>query len=369
MDPEPSKTGDPALGLLTVLRDDGSADPAYDPFLAPETLLAIYREMRRLRILDAALVALQRQGRIGFYGACLGQEAVPIATAFAVELSDPVFPALRESAVMLVRGFPLERYLAQVFGSGDDVLKGRQMPSHMSSRAVNVVSWSSTVATQLPQAVGAAWAARKTGSRSVTVGFVGEGGTSSADFHAAANFAGVFRAPCLIICQNNSWALSTPAERQTASETFAIKAKAYGIQGVRIDGNDALAVYRTVAEARVRAVAGAGPTLIECVTYRMGPHSTSDDPDLYRSGDAIDAWKNRDPIVRLRRHLEYLGIMEASLDARIGTELDYEIKRAITAAEAKAPPDRDTMFDDVYAERPWNLEEQAREIAAPKGEG
>lgn len=361
MDPEPPKTGDPTLDLLQVLRDDGSADPAYDPFLAPETLLAMYREMRRLRALDAALVALQRQGRIGFYGACLGQEAVPIATAFAVEPSDLVFPALRESAIMLVRGFPLERYIAQVFGSSDDVLKGRQMPSHMSARAVNVVSWSSTVATQLPQAVGAAWAARKAGARSVTIGFVGEGGTSSADFHAAANFAAVFRAPCLIIVQNNAWALSTPVERQTASETFAVKAKAYGMQGARIDGNDALAVYRTVAEARVRAVAGAGPTLIECVTYRMGPHSTSDDPDVYRSSDAVEEWKVRDPIARLRRHLEYLGIMEAALDARMGNELDDEIKRAIASAETKPPPDRDTMFDDVYAERPWNLEEQARE--------
>jgi pyruvate dehydrogenase E1 component alpha subunit/2-oxoisovalerate dehydrogenase E1 component alpha subunit len=361
MDPEPPKTGDPSLDLSRVLRDDGSADPACDPFLAPETLLAMYREMRKLRTLDAALVALQRQGRIGFYGACLGQEAVPIATAFAVEPSDLVFPALRESAVMLVRGFPLERYIAQVFGSSDDVLKGRQMPSHMSARAVNVVSWSSTVASQLPQAVGAAWAARKTGARSATVGFVGEGGTSSPDFHAAANFAAVFRAPCLIVCQNNAWALSTPANRQTVSETFAVKAKAYGMHGVRIDGNDVLAVYRTVAEARVRAVAGAGPTLIECVTYRMGPHSTSDDPDAYRSSEGVEEWKRRDPIVRLRRHLEYLGIMEAALDARMGNELDDEIKQAIAAAEAKPPPDRATMFDDVYAERPWHLEEQARE--------
>lgn len=363
MDPSSAANDDPSLGLLEVLRDDGSADPAHDPFLAPETLLGMYREMRRVRSLDAALVALQRQGRIGFYGACLGQEAVPVAAAFAVEPSDPVFPALRESSIMLVRGFPLERYLAQVFGSADDVLKGRQMPSHMSAHAVNVVSWSSTVAAQLPQAVGAAWAARKAGARSVTIGFVGEGGTSSSDFHAAANFAGVFRAPCIIICQNNAWALSTPTTRQTASATFAVKAKAYGIHGVRIDGNDALAIYRTVAEARVRAVAGAGTTLIECVTYRMGPHSTSDDPEAYRSNEAVEQWKSRDPIVRLRRHLEYLGIMDAQLDERMGREIEEAVRAAISAAEAKGPPDRDTLFDDVYAERPWNLQEQAEELA------
>jgi pyruvate dehydrogenase E1 component alpha subunit len=364
--PTPPKTGDPTLDLLQVLRDDGSADPACDPFLAPETLLAIYREMRRLRALDGALVALQRQGRIGFYGPSLGQEAVPIATAFAIEPSDLVFPALRESSIMLVRGFPLERYLAQIFGTSDDVLKGRQMPSHMSARSVNVVSWSSAVATQLPQAVGAAWAARKAGARSVTVGFVGEGGTSSPDFHAAANFAGVFRAPCIIVCQNNSWALSTPVNRQTASATFAVKAKAYGIQGVRIDGNDALAVYRTVAEARVRAVAGAGPTLVECVTYRMGPHSTSDDPDAYRPSESVDEWKARDPIARLRRHLEYLGIMDSAIDDRLTAELDEEIRSAISVAESKAPPERATMFDDVYATRPWNLEEQAAELEKVK---
>lgn len=366
MDPSPAESADPALGFLEVLREDGRADPAYDPFLAPETLLSMYREMRRVRAVDAALVALQRQGRVGFYGACLGQEAVPIATAFAIEPSDLVFPALRESSIMLARGFPLDRYLAQVFGSSEDVLKGRQMPSHMSGRAVNVVSWSSAVATQLPHAVGAAWAARKTGARSATVGFVGEGGTSSADFHAAANFAAVFRAPCILICQNNAWALSTPAARQTASATFAVKAKAYGMPGVRIDGNDALAVYRTVAEARVRAVAGAGPTLVECVTYRMGPHSTSDDPDLYRPEGAADEWKSRDPIARLRKHLEYLGIIDGVLDDRLGAEIDAEVRGAISVAEAKGPPDRDTMFDDVYAERTWNLVEQARELESVK---
>jgi len=349
-----------------VLADDGRADPSHDPFLAPETLTAMYREMRRVRAVDAALVALQRQGRIGFYGACLGQEAVPIATAFATEPSDLVFPALRESSIMLARGFPLHRYLAQVFGTADDVLKGRQMPSHMSARAVNVVAWSSTVATQLPQAVGAAWAARKARARSATIGFVGDGGTSSPDFHAALNFAGVFRAPCIVIVQNNGWALSTPPTRQTASVTFAIKAKAYGMPGVRIDGNDALAIYRTVTEARVRAVAGAGPTLIECVTYRMGPHSTSDDSGLYQSDADLEEWKRRDPIVRLRRHLEYLGIIDEALDHRLGAEIDEEARSAISVAEAKGPPDRESMFDDVYAERPWNLVEQSRELAALK---
>jgi pyruvate dehydrogenase E1 component alpha subunit/2-oxoisovalerate dehydrogenase E1 component alpha subunit len=330
MDPEPALTGDPTLDLLRVLREDGSADPACDPFLAPETLLAIYREMRRLRVLDDTLVALQRQGRIGFYGACLGQEAVPISTAFAIEPSDLVFPALRESSVMLARGFPLERYLAQVFGSSDDVLKGRQMPSHMSARAVNVVSWSSTVATQLPQAVGAAWAARKAGARSVTVGFVGEGGTSSPDFHAAANFAGVFRAPCLIIVQNNAWALSTPANRQTASETFAVKAKAYGMQGVRIDGNDASPFWNRCRSSRC-AVAGAGPLSSNASPTEWAPPLDERRPGLYQT----PTWTMESP----RSVAGSVATSNISASGphstRMSKELDGEIKQAIAVAETR----------------------------------
>jgi pyruvate dehydrogenase E1 component alpha subunit/2-oxoisovalerate dehydrogenase E1 component alpha subunit len=354
---------DPALGLLTVLRDDGRTDPVTDPFLAPETLLAMYREMRRVRALDAALVGLQRQGRIGFYGASLGQEAVAVGAAFAVEPTDWVFPALRESVILLVRGFPLARYLAQLYGSADDVLKGRQMPNHMSARSANVVSWSSAVATQLPHAVGAALAARKSGARSAVLGFVGEGGTSAPDFHAAMNFAAVFRAPCILVCQNNQWAISTPAGRQTASASFAVKAKAYGMPGVRVDGNDALAVYRAVADARVRAVAGAGPTFIECVTYRLGPHSTSDDPSRYQSSEDVEKWTARDPVLRFERHLAYLGLFDAEAEKRLGAELDQQIADAIAAAEAKPPPARSTLFEDVYADLPWHLAEQETELA------
>ena len=176
---------DPALGLKRVLRDDGHTDPAVDPFLSSDLLLRMHREMCRIRVLDARMVALQRQGRIAFFGSSLGQEATPVASACALEPQDWVFPALRESAIMLIRGFPLEKYLAQVFGNQLDVLKGRQMPSHLSARAVNQVSWSSCIATQLPHAVGAAWAAKKRGDSVVTVGFLGDGATSQPDFHAA----------------------------------------------------------------------------------------------------------------------------------------------------------------------------------------
>ena len=219
----------PDLGLYRVLNDDGSADPATDPAIDGALALRAYREMKRLRLLDARMILLQRQGRVGFYGACTGQEATPIAAALAIEPTDWVFQALRESVMMLVRGFPLQQYIAQVFGNAGDILKGRQMPSHMSGRSVNHVSWSSCLGPQLPQAVGAAWAAKLKGERTVVLGFVGDGATSEPDFHAAMNFAAVFKTPSVLVCQNNHWAISVPASRQTASATFAVKGRAYEI--------------------------------------------------------------------------------------------------------------------------------------------
>jgi pyruvate dehydrogenase E1 component subunit alpha len=354
---------DPALGLLQVLRDDGRADPTTDPVLASEQLVAIYRAMRRVRILDTRMVALQRQGRIGFYGSTTGQEASPIATAFAIEPGDWVFPALRESAIMLVRGFALTKYLAQVFGNDLDVLKGRQMPSHMSGREVHQVSWSSCIGPQVPQAVGAAWAAKLRGDKVVTVGFLGDGATSEPDFHNAMNFAAVFRAPCVMICQNNHWSISVPTSRQTASKTLAVKARGYGLPGVRVDGNDVLAVYRAVSDAAALARSGGGPTFIECVTYRMGAHSTSDDPSRYRSEEEVQAWAKKDPILRLRRHLVYLELLDDALDQKIEAEINEEISAAVAEVERHGPPAQGTLFDDVYAEPTWNLVEERAELA------
>src|SRR5580698_9395479 len=187
MNPEELRDDDPDIALRTVLRDDGTADTTADPGLSHDVLLRGYREMRRLRLLDARMILLQRQGRVGFYGAAHGQEAVPIATGLAVDAGDWVFPALREQSVMLVRGFPLQAFVAQVFGNSGDVLKGRQMPSHQSGKAVHQVSWSSCIGPQLPQAVGAAWAMRASKTDAVAIGFCGDGATSQADFHNAMN--------------------------------------------------------------------------------------------------------------------------------------------------------------------------------------
>ncbi|MCC6214347.1 MAG: 3-methyl-2-oxobutanoate dehydrogenase [Polyangiaceae bacterium] len=354
----------PDLGLFQVLRDDGSTDPATDPFLPQDTLLRMYRELRRVRLLEVRMVALQRQGRVGFYGTCTGQEATPIGVGFAADPGDWVFPALRESAIMLVRGFPLDRYIAQVFGNELDVLKGRQMPSHMSARQVNQVSWSSCIGPQIPQAVGAAWAAKMRRRSMVAIGFMGDGATSQPDFHNAMNFAGVFKVPCVLVCQNNHWSISVPTSRQTSSATLAIKARAYGLPGVRVDGNDLLAVYRATADAAARARDGGGPTFLECVTYRIGAHSTSDDPTRYRSEAEVEEWKKRDPLDRFRRYLVHQGLVDDAHDAQLDAEIGDEISAAIAAVEGRANPPRDSIFDDVYARPPWHLEEQRRELLA-----
>lgn len=354
----------PDLGLYSLLRDDGSVAEARDPELPADLAWRSYRFIKMLRLLDARMILLQRQGRVGFYGACTGQEATPIGTGLALAEQDWVFPALRESAIMLVRGHSLTTYLAQVFGNAGDVSKGRQMPSHMSARSVKQVSWSSCIGTQLPQAVGAAWAARLRGDDTAVVGFIGDGGTSEPDFHNALNFAGVYKAPCVIVCQNNQFAISVRPDRQTASTTYAIKGRAYGVPSIRVDGNDVLAVFHAVSQALARARRGEGPTFIETLTYRIGAHSTSDDPSRYRRQEEVDAWLARDPLQRVRRHLVRLGQLTDARDAALEAELNDAIGHAIAEAEAFPSPDRATIFDDVYDALPWNLRDQRDELLA-----
>jgi pyruvate dehydrogenase E1 component alpha subunit/2-oxoisovalerate dehydrogenase E1 component alpha subunit len=351
-------TVDPALGLFRVLDDHGGVEPGFDSSLSDESRLRMFRELVRVRRLDERLTALQRQGELGFHGAAFGQEAVPVGAAFGVETGDWVFPALRESAIMLVRGFPLQLYLAQAFGSAGDVAKGRQMPSHQAGRRVNQVSWSSCIATQLPHAVGMALAARRARASTIALAFLGDGATSHPDFHAALNLAGVLRAGVVFVCQNNQYALSVPAARQTASASFAIKARAYGFPGVRIDGNDVLAVESAVRAAAARARAGSGPTLIECVTYRRGAHSTSDDPSRYRHPEEEREWAARDPLSRFRQHLVSRGLLDETRAAAMLAAIEREIDTALAAARAEPPPALATLWEDVYAGQPWHLVEQ-----------
>lgn len=320
--------------------------------------------MARIRVVDERMATLQRAGRVGFYGVCTGQEAACLGSAHALRPTDWIFPALRECAAMLLRGFPLVPYLAQVFGNSGDVAKGRQMPSHQAGRAVNQVSWSSCIGNQLPQAVGAAWAAKLKRDDTVVLTYLGDGATSTGDFHSAMNFAGVVRAPVVFLCQNNHWSISVPVRAQTASANIAEKARAYGFPGVKVDGNDVEAVYAATAEAVARARRGEGPTLIEAETYRVGPHSSADDPSRYRDEAEVAEWRAKDPLVRTRARLEALGRWDAAREAALQAELLDEVNAAIREAEALPPPALESLFEDVYARLPWHLAEQRAELLA-----
>lgn len=264
--------------LYAVVDEEGRLADEAELTLADPALLALYRWMVLERLLDERMITLQRQGRIGFYVGSIGEEATVFGTAAAMAPQDWIFPSYREHGAAFLRGLPLATFMCGLFGNAGDAVKGRQMPCHESWAPGHFVSISSPIATQVPQAVGAAWAARIQGHDMVPLCFFGDGSTSANDFHTGLNFAAVQRLPVVFACRNNGWAISVPREAQTASETIAQKAIGYGMRGERVDGNDLLAVYNATRRARARAAAGEGPTLLECVTYRMEGHSTSDDP-------------------------------------------------------------------------------------------
>ena len=349
---------EPETPLLSILGDGEGAAGVQVPKLPPELLKKAFRTMLLVRALDAKMTNLQRQGRIGFYGACTGQEATPIGTAMALRPDDWVFPALREGSTALYRGLRVSHYVAQCMGNDHDLQRGRQMPCHYMDRSVNHVSWSSVIATQLPHAAGAAYAMKLKGKDTVAVGFLGDGATSENDFHSAMNFAAVTRSPVVFVCQNNQFAISVQHDHQTATRTYAEKAAAYGMPGVRVDGNDILAVHQAVAEAVERARGGGGPTLIEALTYRLVPHSTSDDPSRYRDERQYEHWKGRDPLRIFRRHLEKRGIWSQKWEDQLQAELDAEVEVAIREAEQAGLPEPGSMFEDVYAHVPQLLLDQ-----------
>ncbi|RMH39229.1 MAG: 3-methyl-2-oxobutanoate dehydrogenase [Deltaproteobacteria bacterium] len=324
----------------------------------------MYRGMLTIRIVDERMLALQRQGRIGFYGEARGQEAGVIGSAAATEPDDWFVPALREAGGGIYRGLPLRAYIAQIFGNAADVSKGRQLPCHPCDRATHYVVMSSCVSTQIPHATGIGWAMKIAGDRGrVCVGFMGDGGTSTADFHVALNFAGVARAPVVFICQNNQWAISTPRDRQTASETYAVKGIGYGIESLRVDGNDVLATYTATRYAVDKARRGDGPTFIEFLTYRVSAHSSSDDPSRYRDESVTAVWRDeRDPIARFRAFLTRRGWMSDDDHDRMAADIEAEVRAAIAEQERIGPPPLDTLIEDVYETPTWLLREQLHEL-------
>jgi pyruvate dehydrogenase E1 component alpha subunit/2-oxoisovalerate dehydrogenase E1 component alpha subunit len=318
--------------------------------------------MARLRRIDERMTLLQRQGRIGFYGAALGEEAAVIGSASALGAEDWLVPALRQNGAMLLRGYPLLTWMAQSFGSVLDPAHGRQMPNHPAAREVNQVSWSSCIGNQIPQGVGIAFAMKREGTQRVCMTYFGDGATSEADFHCAMTFAGVWRVPCVLVCQNNQWAISVGVEKQSKQPEIWRKAQAYGFAGVRVDGNDVEAVYAAAADAVDKARSGGGPTLLELFTYRVGAHSTSDDPNVYRDDKAGHAWfATHDPLPRALAACAREGVLSAAEVSEALRALDRELEAAVKTIEAAGLPPHDTLFSDVYATMPWHLQEQAKE--------
>jgi pyruvate dehydrogenase E1 component subunit alpha len=334
-----------------------------------EGLLDAYRLMVLARSTDERCLSLQRQGRIGFYAPLMGQEAAQVGASRALAPEDWIFPAYRELAVALARGVPLRAIFDQLLGNAEDLIKGRQMPNHFGFRSVNFVVASSPIGTQITQAVGAAMAAQRRKDAIVTIAFFGDGATSSNDFHAGLNFAGVYQTPTIFFCQNNQWAISLPRERQTHSATLAEKGSAYGIPGVLVDGNDLSAVYDAVRQARERALSGHGPTLIEAEVYRFGPHSTSDDPKRYRTDEALAAAKERDPIGRLRSHLIAKGRWTEASDRALWEKVRAEVAHTFEAAEKANALDPRSIFEDVFAQLSPRLAEERAEYDGLVREG
>lgn len=327
-------------------------EPSAPNTVSNELALKIYQDMVLLRTFDEKALNLQRQGRVGTFPPSLGQEATEIGSAHALSKKDWMAPSYRDHGALYVHGVPFENVILFAMGrAGSLAGEVRALPSSI------------PIATHLPHAVGLALAARMQGEDAIAIAYFGDGGTSEGDFHEALNFAGVFKAPVIFLCQNNGWAISIPVSRQTASPTLAQKAEAYGIRGVRVDGNDALAVYQVVKEARERALAGEGPTLIESLTYRLGPHTTADDPTRYRDTEEVVSWRgDRDPIVRLGTYLQQRGILAPDELEGVRDNAQEWVNQAVEAAEAMPPVKPVEMFEHVYATMPARLVQQLQDF-------
>ena len=323
-------------------------------------LVRMYRHMVRARLFDRRAVRLQRQGRLGTYAPLMGQEACQVGSALALGERDWLLPTYRDHGATLARGLPMT--LVLLFWRGRE--EGNDIPPELPIFPVAVA-----VASQLPHAVGLGMAARMRGDPVAALVYFGDGATSEGEFHEAMNFAGVFQAPVVFFCQNNGFAISTPLHRQTAAGTLASRAAGYGLPAVRVDGNDAAAVYVCTRHALERARRGGGPTFIEACTYRLGPHTTSDDPSRYRSAEEERRWAERDPLRRLRRLLEARGLWDEAAEAAWQRQVELEMEEAVRTVESMAPPDPDLMFTHAYATLPARLARQREELAVATGGG
>ena len=338
--------------LFRILAPDGEV---VRPDLLPsaEQRLELYRQMRRARRFDERGWVLYRQGRLGVFPPFGGMEASQCGTAAALTKNDWLFPTYRDTGAALTLGLPIARTLAYWRTSPH----GWQMPADL-----KVLPFYIPIATQYPQAVGAAMAEKKRGTKNVAMAFIGDGGSSEGDFHEALNFAGALNAPCVFILQNNGWAISVPTRTQTKATNLSQRALGYGIPGVRVDGNDVLATWHVTREAVERARRGEGPTLIETVTYRLKPHTTADDPSRYRSDEDTAGWDEKDPLLRLQTHLLHEGILTADTDAALQQEVADEFEAALAEADAYPDPQPAEILEHVFAEPTPQLVRQRAEL-------
>lgn len=349
--------------LAQVLEQDGLlvGEP---PQLSPDELRAMFRHMLRIRCMDDRMLKLQRAGRIGFVGTAKGLEAAIIGSAFALEPRDWLWSGLREGGAALMRGLPLSEYIAQMYCNANDSAKGRQMCNHFQHKGSHYPSWSSVIGTQIPHGVGAALAAKLRGLDEVHAIYFGDGATSSNGFHSGMNCAGVWKVPAVFVCIDNGWAISVSSRQQTAAESFADKAAAYGMPGIDVDGNDALACCREMRRALAQARAGHGPTLLVLKTYRIMGHSSSDDPTKYRDAAEVERWSARDPLERFERFLIARKLFTDATRAQLEAELFAEIDAEIHAQESAPPMALRTLVEDVYAEVPRHLRVQYNRFVA-----
>ncbi len=360
-------------GLVRVLDDDAKAVGPWDPKLDAETLRAMLRAMALTRAFDERMFRAQRQGKTSFYMKSTGEEAVAVSAAFALDREDMCFPSYRQQGILIARGWSLVDMMNQIYSNRGDRLKGRQLPIMYSTREGAFFSISGNLATQYPQAVGWAMASAAKGDTRIAATWCGEGSTAEGDFHSACMFATVYRAPVILNVVNNQWAISSFAGFAGGeATTFAARATGYGVAGLRVDGNDPLAVYAATAWAAERARTNNGPTLIEHFTYRAEGHSTSDDPSQYRSADEGSAWPLGDPVARLKAHLIGLGEWDEARHAAQDKELAETVKAAQKEAEKNGVLGHgllqsfDTMFEDVFEEMPWHLVEQRDQMRAER---
>ncbi|WP_375055536.1 thiamine pyrophosphate-dependent dehydrogenase E1 component subunit alpha [Zobellella sp. DQSA1] len=347
------------IPTLRILQDDGSLYAGVSPpVLDRDTALNIYDSMVFIRLLDERMLAAQRQGRISFYMQCLGEEASTVASAAALDRHDMIMAQYREQGALRYRGFTLAQFMNQLFSNEQDLGKGRQMPVHYGCRDIHFMTISSPLGTQIPQASGYAYAQKLRGESNTTLCYFGEGAASEGDFHAGLNMAAVLQAPVIFFCRNNGYAISTPASEQFIGDGIACRAVGYGIQAIRVDGADVLAVYEATRLARKLALEQQEPVLVEAIAYRLGAHSSSDDPSGYRSREEEERWRKQDPIARYRLWLLQQGWLDEAADQIASDALRQEILEALKVAEQIPKPRLDTLISDVYAEPPPGLRSQ-----------